>query len=172
MALEIPRRLSHIREVLSSRPSSRIVWPLSLIYLLATIATYWYIYRGDLSQFYGGFHLSYTVAFTILTVLISALLGILLTLIIAKIREVRIKTLGAGVTGVAIGALAVGCPGCIFGLFPLLLGFLGVGGTLAILPWNGIEFQILTVILLCVSILSLGKESDVTCKVPARKKKV
>lgn len=171
MALEIPARLSHIREVLSARPFSHIVWPLSTIYLLATIATYGYIYEGDLLLFYSTSHLPYTVAFSVLTVIISALLGILITLVIAKIREVRMKTLGAGVTGVAVGALAVGCPGCIFGLFPLVLGFFGVGGTLAVLPWNGVEFQVVTVALLCVSILSLGKESDVTCRIPARKKK-
>lgn len=139
--------------------------PLSSLYLAANVALYAYIFNGDPLQLYRSYPLSYTVPFTAFTALISILTGILAVLIIAKLREVRAKTLGLGATGLLFGSLAAGCPGCVFGLFPLLLGFFGLGGTLAVLPLKGIEFQIVTVVLLGIGIFSLSKEADLTCEV-------
>lgn len=171
MAMDIATRFAHIWTVLSDRKNRLFLIPFSFLYALGTLALYTYIYNGRPLSFYSHFHATYTVSFTVLTLLISLLFGILLTLVVAKIREVKMKSLGVGMTGVVFGALAMGCPGCIFGLFPLLLGFLGIGGTLAVLPFNGVEFQIATVILLSISIFLLGKETDLSCDLPKKKKK-
>lgn len=171
MTLDIKSRFSHIRAVLTERKNFLLFLLFSLLYVLGTVLLYTYIYNGNPTYFYSHFHAVYTVSFTLLTILISLLLGTLLTLVVAKVREVKAKSLGVGVAGVVFGALAMGCPGCIFGLFPLLLGVFGIGGTLAILPFNGIEFQIITVILLCISIFLLAKETDLSCSLPKKKKK-
>ena len=56
----------------------------------------------------------------------------------------------------AIGGLVVGiCPLCIAGLLPLIFGFLGISFTFASLPFQGIEVQVLVLILLGISLSML-----------------
>lgn len=161
----IKQRLEFVRKTLSTRPHRLNVIPLSLIYFIIIGIIHAYIYNGHPFQFFHTFPVWYTALYTILTLITSVLIGVTLTLIIAKIKEVKSKSLGLGVLGIAAGSLAAGCPGCLFGLFPIVLGFFGIGGTLAIMPFNGIEFQALSAIFLLGSILSLAKETDLGCKV-------
>src|SRR3989344_756213 len=59
----------------------------------------------------------------------------------------------------AIGGLVVGvCPLCVTGLIPLILGFIGVSFSLASLPFQGIEVQVLVVIILLVSLINLSRK--------------
>ena len=160
-------RVDFVKNVLKQRPLLFAL--LSLPYFLYFIGTQVYIY-GNPFQFFNTFPGWYTYSYTFLSLVSSILLGILVTLIVAKFHEVRAKSLGLGATGVFIGALAAGCPGCFFGLFPIVAGMLGIGGTLAILPFNGLEFLLLTVLLLVGSILLLAKEVDLTCDVKKPKK--
>lgn len=159
-------RLKHGLETLSGRRYLFLI--LSPLYLLGTALLYAYIYNGDPRAFYHTYPWTYTLPFTLFTVLISVLLGGVITLFVARLREVRLKSAGLGAMGVFVGSLAAGCPGCLFGLFPLVLGFFGISGTLALLPWNGIEFQIATVALLGLSAYTLSGETDVSCKVRRR----
>lgn len=159
------KRMQFLVKTLRERPWRVLVWPLSIVYLVATIALYEYIYNGTLVQFYRTFPAYYTVSFTAFTIVISILFGVVLTLFLAKIREIRLKGAGLGITGIFFGALAAGCPGCVFGLFPIVLSLFGISGTLAILPFNGLEFQALTVLLLLSSIFFLAKESEIACEI-------
>ena len=63
---------------------------------------------------------------------------------------------GAG----SVGGLIVGvCPLCVTGLVPLVLGFLGIGFSFASLPFQGIEIQVLVVVILLISLYSLKKRN-------------
>jgi len=59
----------------------------------------------------------------------------------------------------AIGGLVTGvCPLCVTGLIPLILGFIGVSFSFASLPFQGIEVQVLVVIILLMSLINLSKK--------------
>ncbi|MEM3113347.1 MAG: hypothetical protein QXI33_02900 [Candidatus Pacearchaeota archaeon] len=55
-----------------------------------------------------------------------------------------VGTIGGLITGV--------CPLCVTGLIPLILSFLGLSFSFATLPFQGIEVQILVVIILSISL--------------------
>jgi hypothetical protein len=58
----------------------------------------------------------------------------------------------------AIGGIVTGfCPICVTGIFPLVLSLLGITFSFASLPLNGIEFQIILIIILSVSLYYLTK---------------
>jgi MFS family permease len=160
-------RFSYVVKALFSRQYLKLFIPLSLLYLIMMYFVYDYMYQGEVLHFYETFSLWYAVSFSILTIVISILFGALLTLIVMKFREVKKKSLGVGTLGIFIGSLTAGCPGCVFGLFPLFAGIFGFGAgtTIAIMPLNGIELQLLTILLFVLSILFLSKEVDLTCKV-------
>ena len=61
---------------------------------------------------------------------------------------------GAGSVG---GLIAGVCPLCVTGLFPLILGLLGISFSFASLPFQGIEIQILVVFILVASLKILKK---------------
>lgn len=168
--LSIDKRYTHAKSLLRERPYNYLIAPLSLLYIVITAGVYYYIYNGNPIALYKLFPLHYTIPFTIFTIIISLLIGLTIALFFAKLHELHLKSAGVGVIGVMIGSLAAGCPGCFFGLFPLVLSFFGVTGTLAILPWNGLEFQVITISMLSLSVWMLAKETDLTCKVKKRKK--
>ncbi len=94
----------------------------------------------------------------ILTLSIGFLVAVNAVLVIMRYKE-RKKCRGAGVAGAGVvGGLIVGvCPLCITGIFPLILGLLGVSFSFASLPFQGLEIQIFIVILLLISLRSLRK---------------
>lgn len=93
-------------------------------------------------------------------IVISLLLGILASLIIYKAScfnfSDRSKNEGGliGVLGVSLGILAPGCVACGIGIISLI----GVsGGVLSLLPYEGFEFSILSILLLVAAILQFTK---------------
>ena len=53
----------------------------------------------------------------------------------------------------SIGGLIAGvCPLCVTGLVPLILGFFGIGFSFASLPFEGIEIQVLVIVVLLLSL--------------------
>jgi hypothetical protein len=122
--------------------------------------------HGSIDAFYRSMFMSYTIPFTILVGISSILLGISSSLLVAKIFEIKVKTAGLNITGIFFGSLAAGCPGCFFGLFPIVLSFFGITGTLAILPFNGLELQVGAIFVILLSIWFLAVESEVVCTLP------
>ncbi len=59
--------------------------------------------------------------------------------------------------GTATGLLTGICPLCVTGLIPLLFGFFGVSFTLGSLPFQGLEIQALTIVLLGFSLFLLRR---------------
>jgi hypothetical protein len=161
MKPSLRRRFQYAKEMVAANPLP--VAGFAALYLLFNVATVIYIH-GSLLQFYRSMYLSYTIPFTALTLLLSVTFGIAAMLFVAKLREIRLKSAGLGFTGLLFGGLAAGCPGCYFGLFPILLSLFGISATLAILPFNGLELQILGIIAMCASIITLAKGTDVVCE--------
>ncbi len=154
-----------ILKTIRERPYSLLFWPLSGLYLVLILGSYLYMYDGQLNVFYTSFPAWYTITTTLLTFIISLLGGTVMTLFIAKLHEFRAGSAGVGILGMLVGSLSAGCPGCFFGLFPFLLSLFGITGTLALLPLKGIELQLITVLLLIVSIVLLERDAGVSCKV-------
>ncbi|MEM3091736.1 MAG: hypothetical protein QXD05_01245 [Candidatus Pacearchaeota archaeon] len=61
-----------------------------------------------------------------------------------------------------VGGLVIGvCPLCVTGLFPLIFGLLGLSFSFASLPFQGIEIQILIIIILLTSFKMLTKHRNI-----------
>ena len=94
---------------------------------------------------------------------LSLLIGFLvaITSVFSYIKYKERKQCKEGVTlaGVGtVGGFIVGvCPLCITGILPLIFGFLGISFTFASLPFQGIEIQILVVIILLSSLWMLNR---------------
>ncbi len=59
----------------------------------------------------------------------------------------------------AVGGLFVGvCPVCVGGLLQVVLSILGISFSFAVLPWNGVEIQLLMAVLLGTNIWWMNKK--------------
>jgi hypothetical protein len=161
------KRIAYIRSVFSKHHHKAIFAAVALLYIIINFLVVMYIH-GSIGAFYHDMYAQYTIPFTIATIIIGLLVGIDVVLVIEKFEELHVKSAGLGITGLIFGSLAAGCPGCFFGLFPILLSVFGITGTLAILPFNGLEFQVAAIILLCASIYFLAKETEVTCRIASK----
>ena len=95
-----------------------------------------------------------------LTIIIGALIAFNSVLIYVKYKErKKCKRELSLSSACAIGGLVTGvCPLCVTGLIPLILGFIGVSFSFASLPFQGIEVQVLVVIILLMSLINLSKK--------------
>ena len=94
-------------------------------------------------------------------------MGINISLLVYRLKEFGAdkKSSMTSSMGVFAAALANGCPGCFAGLFPFVLSIFGVSATLSILPFNGIELQVLSATLLGTSIFFLSGKSNFVCEI-------
>lgn len=96
-----------------------------------------------------------------LTLIIGLLVSINAVFFFIKYRE-RKKCNEAAATaslGTLTGLAAGVCPLCVTGLFPLLFGVFGISFSFASLPFQGIEVQLLAVVILSISLKMLPKQS-------------
>jgi len=95
----------------------------------------------------------------LLTIVIGILIAINSVLIYIKFKERKNCNKEITLSGIGtVGGLATGiCPLCVTGLFPLVLGLLGISFSFASLPFQGIEIQLLIAIILFVSYVNLRR---------------
>lgn len=111
--------------------------------------------------------------FSALNLLLLAILsGINLALLLYYIRRQQVATKNAklhvvSAGGIISGFFGIGCAACGSVIATALLGSLGAGWVLALLPFHGVEFGVIGVVLLLVSIKYLiRKISDpLICRV-------
>jgi len=110
------------------------------------------------------------IPFVFFSILVAGLVALNVNLVIIKLKELAPidnkfdkKAGGIASLGVFGGLLGGACPGCFVGLFPAFLGLFGISASLSVLPFYGIELQVVSVILLIISTYYLTKE--VVCKV-------
>nr|MBI4156533.1 hypothetical protein [Candidatus Woesearchaeota archaeon] len=123
-----------------------------------------------LPTLFTSYRLSFAIPFIALSLITALLVAVNVNLIIIKFKELKKmnKKVNAGVGGMGAlgifgGILGGACPGCFVGLFPAFLGLFGITASLSILPLYGLEIQILSSILLTMSIFLLTREN--ICKI-------
>lgn len=108
----------------------------------------------------------YAAASLALIALTGTLLGINATLVARHIRFRSAVTHGAlAAVGTTSGLIGAACPACAVGLFPIIAGSLGSTFSLAALPFFGLEFGLLAVLLLGASTWLLTSEAK-ACPIP------
>lgn len=97
---------------------------------------------------------NYGLLAEVLLVTVAALSGVDVAMVVYHFREhgVSIKEGSGSTLGVVLGALGAGCAACGSAVVAGLLSLFGVAGAATLLPLDGIEFSILAVIALVLSI--------------------
>ncbi len=122
----------------------------------------------------GGTFASFQTLFTLpmqTTILLTSFLaGVNIALLIYYIRRrTKLeKSVGVSVLGMISGFFGVGCASCGSVLLSSLFGLSATAGFLGILPFHGLEFGLLGIALLMLSIFLVAKkiEDPLTCRVP------
>ena len=159
-------RIEKIKQVIFTRP---YIYSFIITFILYLIINF---LVNDLSKTFPvlfNFNLNIVIPLLILNLLIAALIGINVNLIWLKFKEYRKINKEQGLTffGSFIGLLGGACPGCFAGLFPAFLGLFGVTASLSILPFYGLELQVISAVILIISIIFLTNEY--ICKIQVRK---
>lgn len=95
----------------------------------------------------------------LLTLIIGFLVAFNSILIYIKYKEnKKCKGIGSSAIGTTGGLITGVCPLCITGLLPLILGFIGISFSFASLPFQGIEIQVLVILILFISYKEISKK--------------
>lgn len=120
----------------------------------------------------GGIVTNFSLLSAAYTIAIAVLFGTNVAMIVYLLRQKRAGAAGQNVAigsgGVVSGVLGIGCAACGSLILSAMAPFLGTAGALAMLPLNGGEFGILSVVLLVVSLLFMSKTiaEPVACPLP------
>lgn len=89
-----------------------------------------------------------------LLVVVAALLGVDVAMVAYHVREhgLTVQQGGSGVAGLVLGTLGAGCAACGSALLAGLLSLLGLSGSLYLLPLDGLEFALVALVTLLLSI--------------------
>jgi len=111
---------------------------------------------GELYPFIGT---SFNPAQGVLLVVVAVLTGVDIGLATYHFREhgLDLQQGGAGVAGVVLGTLGAGCAACGSAVLLGLLSLLGVSTSLLFLPLDGLEFALLALAVLTLSIYWLAE---------------
>lgn len=160
-------RAKKIKEVILTSPYFFYFVFIFILYIfLNIIINKLYITREVLFN-----NLKFGIPFILLNILIAGLIATNINLIIIKSKEFKLlNNNGKNLTflGILGGFLGGACPGCFVGLFPAFLGLFGITASLSILPLYGFEIQIVSALLLILSIYLLTKNP--VCEIELNKK--
>jgi hypothetical protein len=108
---------------------------------------------------YPGLGAAYTPAQSVALLATALLVGVDLALVTYHFREqgVSIREGSGGVGGVLLGTLGGGCAACGSALLAGLLSLVGAGGALTLLPLDGLEFALVAIATLLLSIYWLAE---------------
>lgn len=159
-------RIGAIKSVLKQK---KYFW-IFLITVIIYLSIYYLIinyFLTSFSLFFTTYVKSYAYPAFVLNIVVALLMGVNVSLLVYRFKEIATDKKSSTMSGVGIfaAALANGCPGCFAGLFPFVLSIFGVSATLSILPFNGIELQVLSVALLGASIFFLSGKTKLVCEI-------
>jgi len=157
-------RLKKIKDLLKQKSYFKIFLMTFIFYLILSGYLIYYFFNGFYLFF--NYSIKYYPWLNILFTLILALLfGINLALIIFRFKEVRKynNESGTGIFTSVLSLFSAGCPVCSFTILSFLIPGISVTFSLAILPFKGLEIQLLGILLLIISIFILTKEN--VCKI-------
>lgn len=89
-----------------------------------------------------------------LLLLVAALVGIDIAMLAYHVREhgLSVRQGGSGTVGVILGTLGAGCAACGSAVLVGVLSLLGVTGAATLLPLDGLEFALLALVALLLSV--------------------
>lgn len=123
----------------------------------------------------GSIATNFTLLSASYTIAIAILFGIYLAMVVYFFKH-QTKGLGqestfTGIFGITSGVLGMGCAACGSFLLTSILSLTGAGGALVLLPLQGGELGILSVVLLMLAIHITAKqiETPLVCEIPVTK---
>ncbi len=117
-----------------------------------------------------GIGTNFTLLSATYTIIIALLFGINIAVTVYFIKKKRTNLAGggvfAGIGGMGSGILGIGCAACGSFILSSILSVVGAAGVIALLPFKGREFAILSIGLLIVSITLMTRKisEPVVCK--------
>lgn len=141
-----------------------ILWFLGIFFLYLVVNV---LISGFYDTFYGILLYYKTINWLklglslILTLLVGFFISVNLVYSAVLYKKRKSCKKGVAATGVGgVAGLAVGiCPLCVTGLFPLIFSLLGISFSFALLPLEGIEAQILVLVILLTGYYLLKTET-------------
>lgn len=97
---------------------------------------------------------AYALDASVLLIATAVLVGLDIALVTYHLREHRLSVRegSGGVTGVVLGTLGAGCASCGSAVLAGLFSLFGASGALTLLPLDGLEFTLVALIVLVLSI--------------------
>ncbi len=110
----------------------------------------------------GVFRTNFTLLSQVISVIVAFLAGVNVALLIHYLRQrVRVqRESGVSIIGIILGMLGVGCSACGSIVLSSLFGLTTASALLSFLPLGGVEFGLLSIILLLWSIYYTGKKAE------------
>jgi len=123
----------------------------------------------------GAFETNFTTESQVLLLLIAGLVGVNVAMLAYyfRTRMVLQRAAGASVFGIAVSILGVGCSACGSVVISTLFGISTAVIIINFLPLKGIEFSLLSIVVIIGSIVYLAKrlQTPGICKVNVKKQK-
>lgn len=106
-----------------------------------------------------GFQTNFSLESKVATLVISAMVGINITLLVYYMKRTFIlqKEMGTSALGMAAGFLGVGCASCGSVLLSSFFGLSAATGFIGILPFKGLEFSLLSIVIISISIYVVAR---------------
>jgi len=108
---------------------------------------------------YPGFGAPYSVPTSVMLYLVSLLIGVNIAMVVYHFREHELgaRESGGSLAGVVLGVVGAGCAACGSAVLAGLLTLLGLGGVLTLLPLHGLEFALLALGAVVLSIFWIAE---------------
>ncbi len=159
-----------------------IVGTLTTVLLLPNYAVITQVFSAEMVGFftkvsflfslYGTLFSNYAPLTAVLLLITMILYGMQVGLLVYYIRRRRTGSVRQAISWTGIGGfvsvfLGLGCAACGTAVLTALLGLSAAGGLLVLLPLGGVEFVILGMLLLAISIVYLAKKINdpLTCAI-------
>ena len=155
-------RIEKIKSILKQKSYLKIFLITFIIYLILSLFLINYFFLGFELFFQKAAYAIFNLLFTLI---LAFLLGINLSLIIYRFKEAKKynNESGTGIFTSILSLFGAGCPVCFFTVISLIIPGVSVVSSLAVLPFKGLEIQLLTIILVLISIFTLTKQN--TCNI-------
>lgn len=146
---------------LFKRPQVYVVISIFILYLVILFIIGNFPTTIPLALMYAPFWTRIELAMSLFfSLVIAALVACTAVIAYLKYKERKNCHKATAVASVGtIGGFAAGlCPVCLSGLLPIIFGFFGVSFSFAVLPFNGLELQVLVIVLLTLNFRYLAKK--------------
>ena len=130
-----------------------------IVYLVITIyISEFYITAKHIPHYIQTIEWSKLIASILLALIIASLVSINSVYAYIKHKRRNVKKEEGLICVATIGGFATGvCPACVTGLFPIIFSYFGLSFSFLSLPFQGLEIQVLIIVILVASLYFLQK---------------